>query len=491
MGRYKQAVALTLAVCMSGTAAGCGSSAGSTSGDEEIVIQVLENDTAKQEGYLDELLRAFNEAYADKNIKAVDANLGEYTDLVTNGPDGYGPDVLYQANDQITEFAEQKAVYPIEAEKLDCYDLIAKQAWDAMKVHVDGKEYYCGIPVDVQEPVIFYRADKMPQNWENEWDDDKNGVADFFENWCDLYAFSKQLRDTDTSANKDSQYGLMSSLYKSYENLEFLLSYGAYTFAVTGDGTYDTSDIGLAEKDAAKGLGALRQFAELMDEGCVDDTIIKNRYAKLAAGTYFCAVSTPNTYQLFIDKLQSQYEESEGLSADEALKKAKENLKMAVLPEKFPADGNLSQESSAVTDWVDTVAMGGIGAYAVSAYTQHKDAAMLFIEFATNYDMVEKRQKMLGIIPVRSDFEETLDGTTRDVYENLNSDRIYIMPSVKELNQVWTPLETTLSDVANDPFRVRKGDAAKYDTEEKRQAALESVDQSIYDAIYTLSDGEE
>ena len=41
--------------------------------DKEIIIRVLENDTAKKEGYLDYLLNAFNEKYAGQNVKAVDA----------------------------------------------------------------------------------------------------------------------------------------------------------------------------------------------------------------------------------------------------------------------------------------------------------------------------------------------------------------------------------------------------------------------------------
>ena len=60
----------------------------------EIVIHVLENDTAKKEGYLDYLLNAFNEKYKDQHVKAVDANMDEYSDLEKDGPYGYGPDVL-------------------------------------------------------------------------------------------------------------------------------------------------------------------------------------------------------------------------------------------------------------------------------------------------------------------------------------------------------------------------------------------------------------
>lgn len=485
--RVRLGTAVVLSVVTAAGLLGCGQESESANADEKIVIQVLENDTAKEIGYMDELLTAFNETYEDENIVAVDAKLGEYTDLITNGPDGYGPDVLYQANDEITGFAEKKAVFPIDVDNLEGHELISQAAWDSMKIYVDGKQYYAGIPVDVQEPVIFYRQDMLPEDWKENWDDNSNDIPDFFENWCELYCFSKQIRENDPSPDKDSQYGLMSSLYNSYQNSEFLLSYGAYIFKEKEGTGYDTSDIGFAKGDAAKGLGALRQFAGLMNEGCIDDTIIKNRYAKVASGTYFCAVSTPNTYELFIDKLEAAYEE-EGLSAEEAVTKAKENLSMVALPQKFPADGNLDQDSAQVTEWVDTVAMGGIGAYAVSSYTKNKDASMKFVEFATSYEMIQKRQEMLSIIPVRSDVAEELTGTGLGIYENLNEGRIYVMPSIQALDQVWTPIETTLADVATDSFREAKGDAVKYDSLEKLQNALISVDKDIYDAIYTLSE---
>ena len=58
-----------------------------------------EEDQAKKNGYLKVLLDAFNEKYAQDNVVAVDADMDEYSDLENDGPYGYGPDVLYQAND--------------------------------------------------------------------------------------------------------------------------------------------------------------------------------------------------------------------------------------------------------------------------------------------------------------------------------------------------------------------------------------------------------
>ena len=53
---------------------------------------------------------AFNAEYADKGIQAVDADMDEYSNLAENGPYGYGPDVIYQANDKLMTYAEDKHI---------------------------------------------------------------------------------------------------------------------------------------------------------------------------------------------------------------------------------------------------------------------------------------------------------------------------------------------------------------------------------------------
>ena len=103
---------------------GCGkaNSGGKSASSEggEITLRILENDTAKSEGYLDELLNAFNEAFKDKGIKAVDANMEEYSNLAENGPYGYGPDVLYQANDLLMSYAQDKHILALDKNDYEC-----------------------------------------------------------------------------------------------------------------------------------------------------------------------------------------------------------------------------------------------------------------------------------------------------------------------------------------------------------------------------------
>lgn len=486
----KRVISFGLVTTMLFSLTGCkrNDSKESLGSNEVIVLHILENDTAKSKGYLSELLNAFNEAYKDKGIQAVDANMEEYTDLAANGPYGYGPDVLYQANDKLMTYAEDKHIIPLTIEDFDCYKYVPEEAWKAFQLVQDKETYYCGVPVNIQEPMLFYRADKMPDDWETKWDKDGNKVADFFENWNDLYAYSKELRDTDISANKDGQYGFMLSLFNVYLSSEFLFSYGAYVFGENEDGTLNSADIGFHAGNTANGLSALKQMASLMNEGCIDDTIIRNRYEKLANGTYFCTVSTPDTYSLFIEKLALQYE-SEGLGTKDAEAKAKENLMMIELPTKLPADGDLTKDAGTMNeeDWVSTVVMGGVNGYGISSYTEYRTECIEFVNFATSYEMIKKRVDMLGIAPVREDVAKDAGGVADTIFASLAAGRIYLMPSIKAVNQVWVPGETILADVAKDAFRKTKGETEKYSTKEEFQAALQTIDQNIYDAIFTLS----
>lgn len=489
MNKLKTTVCLMLMTAAAGMLlAGCGKDE-TKENDETIVLRVLENDTAKKEGYLEQLLDAFNEAYKDKGIVAVDADMEEYSNLAENGPYGYGPDVIYQANDKLMTYAEDKHILPIDIEELDCYEMVPDEAWQAFRINIDGETYCCGVPVNIQEPMLFYREDRMPENWEDEWDDNENGIADFFENWNDLYAYSKYLRDNDTSVNKDSNYGFMSSFNNLYLNGEFLFSYGAYIFGENEDGTLNTEDIGMSKGNAVNGLMALRQMAALMNEGCIDDTITMNRYEKIADGSYFCAVSTPDTYSLFLEKLILHYE-NDGLSEEDAINKAKENLKMVELPALMPKDGDLSKDSGELSenDWVDTVVMGGVNGYGISSYTKHREACMEFVNFATGYEMIKLRMDILGIAPTREDVAKESGGVTDMIFESLAEGKIYLMPSVKAIDQVWVPTQTLLGDIAKDPFRVNNGYHAKYPSKEEIQAAISGVDQDIYDAIYTLAE---
>lgn len=439
--------------------------------EKNVTIQVLENDTAIEKGYFDELIAAFNEVYKDQGITAVDANMNQYLDLANDGPYGYGPDVLYQANDVIMQYAQGKHIYPLPIESMECCKQIPQTAWDAYKTNQSGVDYYCGIPVNVQAPMLYYRADLLPDDWKTSWDDEKDGVPDMVQNWNDMYAFSIERHKEDPA-----DYGYMKSVYDVYFSSGFLFSYGGYVF---GQNNTDASDIGFSAGEAQKGAWVLEQLAGVMNEECIDDTITTNAYSKLADGTYFATISTPDVYSTFLDELVAEYK-SQGLDDKEAEDKAKENLVMASLP-KLPESGDLTEESPKL---IDSKTMGGINGYAISAYTKYPNACLAFIDFATSYEMMVKRSDMLGVAPAREDAAQKAGGTSQLLYENLEKGNITLMPSIEEVSQIWTPGQTFFTDIAKDAFRTEK--EKKYATLEDIKAGLEDVDKQIYDAIHTL-----
>ena len=151
---------------------------------------------------------------------------------------------------------------------------------------------------------------------------------------------------------------------------------------------------------------------------------------------------------------------------------------MTDLP-KLPESGDLTEENP---NLIDTKSMGGINGYAISAYTKYPNACFAFVDFATSYDMVMKRSKTLGLAPARGDAAKDSGDTAASLFDSLEKGNIVLMPSIKEVGQIWTPGQTFFIDLAKDAFRSDK----KYPDEASMQKGLENMSQQIHDAIYTL-----
>lgn len=433
--------------------------------ERNVTIRILENDTAVKQGYLQKLLDAFNAAYAEYGIVAVDANMDEYSDLENDGPYGYGPDILYQANDRIMRYVDGKHIQPIPVDQLDCYGQIGENAWRAYQSKIGEETYTFGVPVNIQGPLLYYRKDLLPTDWQEQWDNDQNGVPDMVENWNDMYRFSMARRDLG-----QEKFGYMKSLFDPYFAVGYLYSYGAYSF---GNNNTDPMDIGYSNGNAELGGAVIRQLASSMNEWCIDDTITVNAYSRLAKGDYFATMTTPDVYTVFIDEMIN-----EGMTREEA----QENLVATYIP-KLPASGDLSEEDP---ELIDSKMMGGVNGYAISSYTKSPNACLAFINFATSFEMIELRNEMLGIVPARVDAAQKAGGLSVVINENLEKGNIVLMPSIKENAQMWTPLQTIFTDLAKDPYREKE--EMKYSSLPQIKEALEKVDRQIYDAIFTLQE---
>ncbi|MDE7163926.1 MAG: extracellular solute-binding protein [Clostridiales bacterium] len=444
-----------------------------------IRLRILENDTAKQSGYLKALLDGFNAKYKDYNIVAVDANQDQYSDLAGDGPYGYGPDVLYQANDVLMKYCAGKHITPLPIDKLDAYGQLPELAKTTYTYNYKNADYFMGVGVNVQAPMMYYRKDLLPDDWQEKWDDNKNGIPDMQEDMRAMYRFGLQRN----AADKD-KYGFMQSLFDPYFSCGYLFTYGAYVF---GSDNTDTKDIGFDANEADKGAGVILQLAQSMNSGCIDDSITVARESEFASGAYFAVNNTQDMYGTMIDSLAAVYAKN-GMTAAAAKKLATENTVAAPVPA-LPKSGILSETSG---ETLQSIVMGGINGYAISSYTKYPKASLAFLNYATSYEMILKRNEYLGIAPARSDCNKDCTvqaDVAHSLYDMAENGRISIMPTVSGADRIWTPLQTAFTDIATDPYR--EGGKLYTASDGKPNynalnALLKTVNKNIYDSIYTI-----
>lgn len=445
------------------------------------VVKVLENDTARELGYVDWLVAAFNDAYKDKGISAEIMNTDQYSDLAQDGPYGYGPDVWYQANDVLMKYADKQHLLPLPVQDKDYFSQIPQSAWDAYRIDRNGNTYYCGIPVNVQSGMLYYIESMLPDNWQENWDVNSNGTPDFFETYTALYALSEDIK----ANGGKTQRGYLDDMVDTYFVGGYLFSFGGYIF---GKGGTDPADIGFNAGNSVLGAEMIMQWAgEMEDEGVLDKTFASASYNYLATGKMLCTVTTPDVYTMFIQQMVNTGK------WDEA--SARADLKMITVP-RLPKSGSLTADrwQDTVTDkenlTIETTMMGGMNGYGISSYTQCPNASLAFVEFATDFAQVVKRYQMLGISPARADAAteaSKTDATVGILFDRLNKGYITIMPAISEVGQIWTPAESFFIDLTTDPYRAGKGETCFYDSREKIKAGLDKLCKTIYDAIFTLS----
>ena len=432
--------------------------------ERNVTIKVLENDIAVDEGYFGDLIAAFNAEYAEYGIKAEDANMSQYTDLEKNGPLGYGPDVLYDANDKIMRYAENGHVLPLPTERLDVYGAgnLETTVSDSYKMNKYGMDLQFGVPINVQTLVMYYLED----TFKGEADTNKNAVPDVLETYNALYAYSKEIRKGSTNDNR--VFGYVQSLNNEYFNFGYLLSYGAYIF---GD---STRDIGLAAGESYKGLQVMQALASIMDSDASGDSYTVQAYSGLASGKYRATITTPDVYVKFYNSLVDKYVKTDKMAREDAEKKAAENLKVSDVP-RLPRSGNLGE---VITD-IDSqtfaaTMMGGINGYAISSYTKNPKASLLFIDFASRYEQVVARASKLGVVPARKDAAaaENTNAYSEMVYKRIEEGRVTIMPSVRDLSYVWSSVSSMFALVADDVTVKGNGSPKDYNTADSLKALL-------------------
>lgn len=154
--------------------------------------------------------------------------------LSTAAPGGQGPDVFGPvAHDWIGEFVVQQIALAVPDGAIENIDDI--QASAKALSSINGQLY--GAPIELESIALIYNKDKVPTPPKT---------------WDELVQMANSLND-------GTNYGFGMPLLECYYLGSFLHAFGGYVFAYN-NGTFDTSDVGLANDGAV----AAHEFARDM-----------------------------------------------------------------------------------------------------------------------------------------------------------------------------------------------------------------------------------
>ena len=364
--------------------------------------------------YLKENIKDFEEK---NNVKV---EISDNTDmfgmldaLALDGPAGNGADVYIAPNDRVGALA--KAGHLTEAKLLDDakYDDKDKQG-----VSIDGKVY--GAPAVIETIIMYYNKDLL-----------KEAPKSF----DDLMALSKD--DKYKFAGEEGKnvafLGQLTNFYYSYG---ILSGYGGYVFGKNGT---DPKDIGLNNDKSVEAINYISDwYKNVWPKGMLD---VKSSYDFLK--------------QSFIDGKTAAV--IAGPWEAKAFKDAKVNLGAAKLPS-LPG-GNEYKPFAGGKAWV------------ISEYSENKELAQKFLDWASSEEQQNKLYKGFGEVPANHVAREAAakDGNeiTKAVIDTFAN--AVPMPNIPEMAEVWPGAENLIFDAAS----------GNKSAKEAADAAVELIKQAI------------
>ena len=313
-----------------------------------------------------------------------------------------GPDIMFWAHDRFGEWAKGGLITPLTPSP-EMKAKIDDFAWDA--VTIDGKVY--GYPIAAEALALIYNKDLMP-----------DGPAKTFEEMVAL----------DTKLQKDKKHAILWAYETPYFTYPLLSAGGGYAFKKRADGSYDVKDTGVNNAGSKQGVQFL---ADLIKNGQmprgVDYGVAEAKFNK---GEAAMTINGPWAW----DNLN------------------KSGIKYGVAP--LPTLGGKPARAF----------VGVLGA-TINNASPNKDLATLFLEeYLLTPDGLKAMNddKPLGAVALKS-FQAQLaaDERIKVTFENAKAGEP--MPSVPEMVNYWTNLESALKNVAagRQPVDAALDDAAK------------------------------
>ena len=364
--------------------------------------------------YLKENIKDFEEK---NNVKV---EISDNTDmfgmldaLALDGPAGNGADVYIAPNDRVGALA--KAGHLSEVKLLDDakYDDKDKQG-----VSIDGKVY--GAPSVIETIIMYYNKDLL-----------KEAPKSF----DDLMALSKddKYKFEGEEGKNVAFLGQLTNFYYSYGVLS---GYGGYVFGKNGT---DPKDIGLNNDKSVEAINYISDwYKNVWPKGMLD---VKSSYDFMK--------------QSFIEGKTAAI--ITGPWEAKALKDAKVNLGAAKLPS-LPG-GNEYKPFAGGKAWV------------ISEYSENKELAQKFLDWASSEEQQNKLYKGFGEVPANHVAREAAakDGNeiTKAVIDTFAN--AVPMPNIPEMAEVWPGAENLIFDAAS----------GNKSAKEAADAAVELIKQAI------------
>lgn len=341
----------------------------------------------KKSNGIEDAIKAFEAQYKVK-VKIQEMPYAQQIEkLRLDGPAGIGPDVLVIPHDQVGGAVVQGLLseLKVDAKYMDSF---TKPAVDAQTY--EGKLY--GIPKAVETIVLVYNKDILPKAPET---------------FDDLIKVSKEQR----AANK---YGLLAKFDEIYYSYGVVAGMGGYIFGQNANGSLNVNDIGLA------------------NQGTIDAvTFLKSFYAD----GLFPAGIVGETGANAIDSLFTEKKAAAVITGPWAFKPYQDaGVNYGVAP--LPILPNGEHMRSFL----------GVKGYSVSTYSTQKELAQQFIEFINQPEYAKIRFEKTGEIPpVKSLIDDpVIKGDEKARAVAIQAGYAVPMPSVPEMQEVWTPSNSAL-----------------------------------------------
>ena len=341
----------------------------------------------KKSNGIEDAIKAFEAQYKVK-VKIQEMPYAQQIEkLRLDGPAGIGPDVLVIPHDQVGGAVVQGLLseLKVDAKYMDSF---TKPAVDAQTY--EGKLY--GIPKAVETIVLVYNKDILPKAPET---------------FDDLIKVSKEQR----AANK---YGLLAKFDEIYYSYGVVAGMGGYIFGQNANGSLNVNDIGLA------------------NQGTIDAvTFLKSFYAD----GLFPAGIVGETGANAIDSLFTEKKAAAVITGPWAFKPYQDTgVNYGVAP--LPTLPNGEHMRSFL----------GVKGYSVSTYSTQKELAQQFIEFINQPEYAKIRFEKTGEIPpVKLLIDDpVIKGDEKARAVAIQAGYAVPMPSVPEMQEVWTPSNSAL-----------------------------------------------